>query len=69
MVFFTKWTTLGAWYLYIVCIEGCSGGTGNKAVCSGLPRSVAFDVHLCQRNMHQSLAVGLHGENIKVVRL
>ena len=27
--------------------------TGNKAVCSGLSRYVAFDGHSSQRNMHQ----------------
>ena len=32
-------------------------------VCSGLPHSVAFDWLLSQRNILQSLAVGLHGGN------
>ena len=38
-------------------------GTGNNAVCSGLPHSVAFDWQLNQRNMHQIV----HGGNIKIV--
>ena len=43
--------------IYLLCAsnpldEVVLEGTGNKAVCSGLPRSVAFDGHLSQSNMH-----------------
>ena len=45
-------------------------GTGNNAVCSGLPHFGAFDGHFCQMNMHQPdrLAVGLQGVNIKCIK-
>ena len=44
--------------IYLLCasnpLEGVVlEGTGNNAVYSGLPNSVAFDGHLSQRNMHQ----------------
>ena len=40
--------------IYLLCVsnpldEVVLEGTGNKAVCSGLPRSVAFDGHLSQK--------------------
>ena len=41
-------------------------GTGNNAVCSGLTRSVAFDGHESKEHTPESLAVGLHGGNIKI---
>ena len=44
--------------IYVLCAsnpldEVVLEGTGNNAVCSGLPHSVAFDGHLSQKNMHQ----------------
>ena len=36
-----------------MCFGITRAGTGNNAVCSGLPHYVALDGHLSQRNMYQ----------------